>query len=382
MTTGIYIIAIVAAAVFVLYISVTRRRRGRASVEQEKDAAYALTLGCLIEGKRDEALKHLREAIRLNPENVHAYIKLGDMLREKGDVERALQIHRELTVRRGTDASAQRELYRSLAKDYILARRFADAKAAAEKLLSYNKKNEQALEIMARAFEGTGELDKAFEVQEELVRHKKGAGEGFLALYKSYMGTVHLDRGDLPKARKSFENALHIDGDCLPALLHLGDIHYTDGDRKKAIERWVALTSKFPQWAFIVYGRLERAYYESGAFGDVERVYEDVLRARPADIPTLLAMAEINQKRRVFDEAMRLVKEALEIDPSCRRARQLLVRLHLEKDEPEDALKDVMTFLKESRPDEAEFVCSDCGYKSKEVLFRCPDCRKWNTFLT
>ena len=78
---------------------------------------------------------------------------------------------------------------------------------------------------------------------------------------------------------------------------------------------------------------------------------------------------------------MRLVKETLELDPDCRRARQLIVRLRLEKGDTEDALKDVLSFLEESRPGEGEFVCRDCGHRSKEVLFRCPGCSNWNTFL-
>lgn len=377
-----YLIAVAAGIVIlIILVALFRRGQGRPSPDKEKDQAYARVVGCLIDGRRDEALKHLKEAVRLNPENVEAYIKLGDLLREKGDVERALQVHRELTVRHGLDASTERELYRSLAKDYLAAGRFGDAKVASEKLLDFDRKDEGALAIMGRVFEGTGELEKAYDIQEELVKRVGRDGSSFLALYRSYIGADYLARGEKRKARKSFENALNTDRDCLPALLYLGDIHYADGDRRKAIERWVALASRFPQSAYIVYGRLEKAYYESGTFGDIERVYEDVLRSKPNDIPTMLAVAEMNRKRGAFDEAMRLVKETLEIDPDCRRARQLLVRLKLEKGDTQDALEDVLSFLEESKPGESDFMCSHCGHRSKEVLFRCPDCHKWNTYL-
>lgn len=382
MISGTYIVVVIAAVVVVLLIAIFARRGKRSpGAEVEKDSAYAHAVGCLIDGKRDEALKHLKEAVRLNPENIHAYIKLGDLLREKGNIERALQVHRELTVRRGAGHAMDKELYRSIAKDYLAAGKLGEAKKAAEKSLSFDKKDREALGILARVYEGTGELEKAFEVQAELVRRSATNGESFLALYRSYIGAEYLARGDKSKAKKSFEGALGMDKKCLPALLHLGDIHYDEGDRKKATEKWEELAGLYPQWAYVVYGRLEKAYYESGAFGDVERVYEDVLRAKPNDIPTLLAMAEINHKRGVFDEAMRLVKETLEIDPDCRRARQLLVRLRLEEGDSKAALKDVLSFLEESRPGEGEFVCSSCGHRSKEVLFRCPVCRNWSTFL-
>lgn len=383
MATGTYIIAIAALGVLIiLLIVLSRRGRGRGAAGLERDVAYARAVGYLIEGKKAGALKHLKEAVRLNPENVHAYIKLGDLLREMGEVDRALHLHRELTVRPGTDSSTERELQRSLAMDYLAAGRFGEARSAAERLLNYDRKNEEALEITARVLEEAGDLERAYEVQEELVRRRKSDGAAFLALYRSQIGADQMAKGEKGRARKSFESALHTDRNCLPALLYLGDMHYEDGDRKKAIERWIDLTARFPQWAYIVYGRLEKAYYESGTFGEIEKVYEEVLRARPGDIPTLLAMAEITQKRGDFGEAMRLVKETLEIDPGCRRARQLLVRLRLEKGDTEAALRDVMSFLEESRPGDGDFVCSDCGHRSSEVLFRCPKCRKWNTYLT
>ena len=381
MTTTIWTILLAALAFVFLIAYLARRRRRIAGAGGEKYIPYTRALGCLIEKRTDEALEFLKEAVRQNPEDVQAYMRFGDLLREKGDVERALQVHRELTVRRLGDAGIERELYRSLAMDYLVAERYGDAQRAAEKLLSSNKKDEEALEILAQVFERGGEWDKSYDVQEELVRLRRRDGNPFLAMYKSYIGSKHLARGDRSVSKKYFESALHKDKDCLPALLYLGDIHYQDGDLKKAIEKWRAVASRFPKWAYIVYGRLEKAYYESGSFGEVEQVYEEVLKAQPDDVPTMLAMAEINHKRGDADEALRLVRETMEIDPDCRRARQLLVRIHLEKGDAETAHKDVLSFLEESRPGEGEFICAGCGHKSNEVLFRCPECLGWNTFL-
>jgi len=378
-----YAIAIVVAAAVIVLVVVLARRRGReSSAGGERGEAYAKAVGCLIDGRVDDALQHLKQAVKLNPDDVHTYIKLGDLLRKKGETDRAIHLHRELTVRRKLGKRTEAELYRSLARDYVEAGRFPEAKTAAERLLDIDRKDIDALEIIARVHEEMGELDRAYELQQELARKGKRDGPAFLALYRSYIGAAELARGNRARAKKSFESALGTDKNCLPALLYLGDIYYEDGDRRKATEKWVELAERFPQWAYVVYGRLERAYYESGSFGDIEAVYEKVLRERPHDVPTLLAVAEMNQKRGVFDEALRIVSEVLEIDPDCRRARQLLVRIHLEQGDTEAALKDVQAFLEESKPGEGEFVCRECGHRSKEVLIRCPSCRSWNTFLS
>ena len=291
-TTAVLIGSLAVLAIVLIAVFARRSRRNRAAA-QDRYIPYTRALGCLIEGRKEDALGFLKEAVRQNPDDARVYMKLGDLLREKGEVDRALQVHRELTIRKIGDTQMERELYRSLAKDYISAGRYGEAQKAAERVLSLNKKDGEALEVLAQALEGNGDWDKSYEVQEELVRLRKRDGSAFLALYKSYIGSGCLSRGDKARSKKYFESALHKDKNCLPALLYLGDIHYEEGDRKRAIEKWTALTSRFPQWAYIVYGRLEKAYYESGTFGEIERVYEDVLRAKPDDIPTLLAMAEI-----------------------------------------------------------------------------------------
>src|SRR2546428_3989042 len=63
------------------------------------DTPYQYGLAALLRGEKEEALDAFTETVRIDTDNVDAYIHLGNLLREMGEPARALHIHRELTVR-------------------------------------------------------------------------------------------------------------------------------------------------------------------------------------------------------------------------------------------------------------------------------------------
>jgi tetratricopeptide (TPR) repeat protein len=81
--------------------------------------AYTLGLSALIGGDRREALRHLRDAVQGDSDNIDAYLRLGDLLRESGSVDKALAVHRDLTVRPRIPESDRVLILESLTRDYL-----------------------------------------------------------------------------------------------------------------------------------------------------------------------------------------------------------------------------------------------------------------------
>ena len=74
-------------------------------------------IDALIAGNRDAAMKHLADAVREDPRNLDGYVKLGNLLRERGQIRQAIQVHRELLVKRKLPAAIRSEIVKSLARD-------------------------------------------------------------------------------------------------------------------------------------------------------------------------------------------------------------------------------------------------------------------------
>ena len=61
---------------------------------------YAEGLDLLITGRRKSAYKNFKDIIQEDSDNIKAYLRLGQVLREGGNPPQALKIHRGLLHRR------------------------------------------------------------------------------------------------------------------------------------------------------------------------------------------------------------------------------------------------------------------------------------------
>src|SRR6185436_1228499 len=69
--------------------------------KREPETPFQHAMNALLAGDRDEALRAFTETVRIDSDNVDAYIHLANLLRERGLLDRALHIRRELMVREG-----------------------------------------------------------------------------------------------------------------------------------------------------------------------------------------------------------------------------------------------------------------------------------------
>jgi lipopolysaccharide biosynthesis regulator YciM len=359
-----------------VWVSISAKRRRDAG-----RSPYVEGLSSLLDGDYNSALSFLRQAVREHPQDVEPYLRLGDVLRETGEITRATQIHRELTVRPSMPKRMLARIFLSLARDYVKARRLDRAAAAYEHVLEIEARNENAMNELLEVFEEMHEWDKAYLLRRNISKIKRIDDTRFLALYKAYVGKSYLDRGDLEKAESSLKDALKIDSECAGAYLYLGDVYYATGNIDNAISSWRRIVALFPDIAYITFRRLEKAFYEKGKFEKIVDLYDGVLERNPGDVKTLMTLASIHRRKGNLEDALRLCQTALEFDPGSRRVKQALARLYYEKGDTEQSLKAMVEAFNGFSADEEQYTCANCEYRSNEVLWRCPRCKEWETFI-
>jgi lipopolysaccharide biosynthesis regulator YciM len=341
------------------------------------DTPYQHGLDALLRGDRDEAFLAFAETVRMDTDNVDAYIHLGNLLREMGEPARALHIHRELTVRAGQTPSQARAIGESLVLDLIALDRPAEAVEEAEDLHELDRKSGRALKILLRAHEAAADWERAFEVRSELARANGERENGNLARYRSAVGESYLRAGKTREAERQFKNALRLEKNHPAALLRLGDICYERDRPERAVVLWKWLALKHPEKAHLVLDRLESAYFEGGRFSEMSRAYEELLSRNPRDARILFALARMHVKKGDLAEAGRVLGEALLLEPKSLPARALLMNVHRRLGELSLALDEMETIL-QCVPSEQRFVCAECGTPSDEYWTRCPACSAWS----
>ncbi len=339
-------------------------------------APYTMALSALIGGDPREALRRLKEAVQLDSENLDAYIRLGDLLRESGEVQKALAVHRDLTVRPRIEDADRARILESLTRDYLAAGRYEEAGQSAERLRHIERGNRFAHRALQQVAEALKDWPRAIQVAEERVK-VEGRDKASLARYRGYVGSQELAAGNPKEARQHFEEALKLDPDCLLAYLYLGDMEHAEGRTEKAVEHWRTLALKNPERAGLVFDRLERAFFEMGHFGDVVSFYQELLHRAPreASVPPLLALAEIHRRKGDLAEAETFIHEALEVDPDHPRAHRHLVKLALDRRDPQTALSRLDRLLASLQDAEGPGDCRHCGRALAAPAWRCPHCQ-------
>jgi len=343
---------------------------------------YVDALNLLLEGKKDEALDRLKRTVKKDTENIMAYIKLGDIFREKGYPIRAAKIHRNLLVRGDlTDAEIETALYH-LVLDYRATGVLDKAIEMAERLVQRTKKNIENQQLLLSLYEEKGDWDKAFFHRQNINKWVKKQDQNILALYKVQSGLSFTEQRAEREGRIRFREAIKLDKKCTPAYLYWGDSYRRVGRDEDAYRIWREFTTKNPEWAHLAFDRLREVLFDLGRYGEIEEIYEQVIRKKPKDPTVYLNLAELFKKQGRLDRAIEMCREVVSAHPDSPRGRYLLVQLVKQKGNGAAALEEALRILGKEMEKKTSFRCAHCGFESQDPLWRCPQCHRWNTHPT
>ena len=381
MALWITLFALFLILLLLISFSLTRRRDQKG---EEGNHPYLEGLKHLLDGEKEEALQQLKLAVSLDTSNVDAYIRLGDLLRRNGKSDRALQLHLSLMVRPGISKREKGSIARSIAEDYVQLRDPQKAISTLKKWVAENPKDFHAKEDLLSLYEEQKLWKEAYRLQKEILERKKPFDTLLLALYRAYIGEDCMKEGKLQEAREALREALKLDRNCVPAILYLGDLSYSSGRIEDAIEYWRRILKETPHYAPLVFSRLEKAYFDRGRFSELEKIFEELVDQSPEDTRTLFAQAEIYQKKGKDEDAVRIYEKILELKPDPSRTRSALsglLEISLKRKNLEESRRHAKALSELLSIENEVYACSNCGFESKEHLWRCPSCSEWTTFL-
>jgi len=308
------ILAVLVVALYPVVRDFLRKRRTAVP-------AYVEGLQAALDGRTVDAIARLKDAVGTDSDNVDAYIRLGDLFMQQGEVERAIKVHENLALRRNLDKRDEKKVLQALVRDYVKADRKVKATSLLEELVHLDKTDAESAEKLTELYIETGAWDKCEEQLKELARHQ-AQRQRSARLYTEYGRAYPKDNPGAALA--AFETALKLDPNSIPARLYLGDHQLSQGDTNAAISTWTDILELAPEENALVRGRLERAYFDAGKFEDITTLYEKLLRKLPDDAGLVVALAEIYQKKEDLSSAIRLLERF-----SSRQRRDVFPRVAL-----------------------------------------------------
>ncbi len=178
----------------------------RDSVKWDPDEPlYHMTLAnaLFFREELDEAEKHYKVAIKLNPQLIEGYRQLGRLYMQRGDWENA-QIYLEDAISRPGIVQPH-ELYNWLAVTYYAQGKFSDAEKKWQAALEIKDNHEIRLNL-ARAYRDNELFDLAQEALEKALESKPKSARAHYELAQLY-----LKKRDFVRARNSFNEVIRLE---------------------------------------------------------------------------------------------------------------------------------------------------------------------------
>jgi lipopolysaccharide biosynthesis regulator YciM len=345
--------------------------------EDTAEEVYLIGLNLYVDGQKDEALRLLVECARLNSEKVDAFYHAGNIFRETGKVEKAERIHQELLMRPSLVGDKRKRVQLALVKDYISQKKYALAESLLKEI-GGGTKNRQVLEELLKVYEETKEWEKAVEVIGDIEKIK-GEPDSRYSLYCLESGKSLMDK-DGHAARLLFKEALKRDSDSPWPYILIADSYFQAERVDDALEFWSKFLDKVPRHAHLLFDRIEKFYFEGGAYHEVGRIYRELLEREPNNVDAMLALAAYRSRMGEKDEAMLLCRKILEIKPDSREAKAELLRQMVEGSGSFEEIKGVVRDLLQLFPARKRFMCRKCGARTENPSWRCTSCGTWNPY--
>jgi lipopolysaccharide biosynthesis regulator YciM len=347
---------------------------------------FILGLNYLVSGQVDLAIDELERASQIDPGALELHLVLGNLYREKGQVGRAIQEHQALLQRPRLNRVEHANVLLCLGLDYRRGGFVDRAVAAFSEVMKLDPNNEAALVNLEKLQEDQHQWQEAYVTRQRLAQiagpPNQPKSQLILAFLENELGLQALKEGRNADAIRRFEAAIDLDRGCVPAYLHLGDALAQQGDPAAAIATWERAIDVSPDRAYLALERLEQAYATlPGREGRFEDLCRQLTAASPREWRARVALARHVAGRDELNQSLELLFEALEHNPHALAIHQAVWATLSRLDLPRNLVARYIEITRESVFYLDPHVCIRCRYRSTELIWQCPHCHEWNTFV-
>src|SRR5881296_3334811 len=357
------------------------RRRARQSPH------YILGLNFVVANQIDLAIEELSRAAGLNADALEVHMILGNLYREKGQVGRAITVHQRLLQRPKLTKLEHAYGLLCLGLDYKRGGFVERALEAFNEVLRLDPKNEYALLNLQKLHEEQHQWTEAYDTRQRLTKLTDSGtrsgpqNEAILAFLENEIGLEAMRRKEYTEAIRRFEAAIDLDARAVPAYLNLGDVRVAQGDERAAAAIWERLIDVARDRAYLAFDRLEALAIRTGNPERFTRLCRRLIDETPQDWRARLALSRHLAAGGHPRDALDLLFAALVQNPHALSIHQAIWRALGELHHPASLVERYGELTHHAVFYLDPHVCMRCRYRSTELLWQCPHCHDWNTFV-
>ncbi len=343
---------------------------------------YLRGINYLLNEQPDKAIDLFVNVVDLDADTVETYIVLGNLMRRRGEVERAIRLHQNLIARPDLDDQTKADALLELARDYLKSGLFDRAKNLLGGVLETGSHQLEALHHLREIYEQEKEWENAIRTARNIEREGGGSQQQIIAQYHCELAEAALagvaDKGP-ERAMQYARKALSFNRDCARAHIMLGDLAMQQHDHHAAIRHYRDAYAKKPAFAPQIIRLLQHAYQEQGDMRGF-RQFLNQARTQPHALFPVLSLVE-NLRQSDHHDLGEIFDSAFQSNPSS----IVLLRDYIEAiidnrvAADQQSMRRVLGTLDQFLADRPTHECSQCQFQVHRLFWQCPSCQQWET---
>jgi len=354
---------------------------------RELPLAYFRGLNFLLNEQPDRAIEALIEASRQHPEAIELQFALGSLFRKRGEIDRALRVHKDLSERSGLSEQQRVGALYETALDYHKSGLLDLAEKVLVEILDRRRatdlQRQDVLELLLNLYQQERNWRRAVDIARMLDADLPASRRRYASTIANFYCELAIElrsRGELEEALVQLDRALAESPNCVRANLLKGEWYVDDGQPTRAVETWHLVEQQDPAYLGLAAEQLLTAYE---AMSKLDEGIADLRRLHlhyPA-LDLLNALFKATLKSAGPEAAYVLVKADLHTNPTLVGLDRMLdAQVLAATDEIRPDLQMISALVHSHASRLAVYLCKNCGFKAKQFYWHCPACGGWDTF--
>ena len=346
-------------------------------------AEYLQSMNYLLSEQHDKAIDTFMSMVSVNKDTAETHIILGNLFRNRGEVDRAIRIHQNLIARPELKPEIRQQCSIELARDYLKSG-FLDRAEQIFKRLSFEIDNPViACLHLKEIYEQEKEWKKAIDISERIQSISNEDLSDTISHYYCELAENEIilsSEENLNEAKKYINKALNYNKKSVRALILLGDISFQNKNFNEALKLYINIFDTSPDFSYLVLEKLKITYEKLGANDNFFTFIKSLSSIRnPMELYSNLS--SYIPKNMSNEEISELYNTEFQKGEASLTQLSDYINL-IEQNKiafDNKSLNNIRKCLELYSSKESSHKCINCGFSSIRHFWQCPSCHQWSS---
>lgn len=333
----------------------------------------------LLNEEPDKALDVFLNRPEIDEYTAETYLLLGNLFRNRGEVDRALSVHQNLVGRASLSREQKSTTMLALGKDFLAAGMMDRAERVFTELLQSNVDDVEARQALRNIYEQTLEWEKAIEVTQAVQRLSNENVGHLVSNYYCELADSAIETGHLQEVNDYLALAEENDPQSSRVSVLKARVEMLQHNPEQASKLYLGAVKDSPRLLGMVFAPMVESYQQ---VGNIDVLQDQLLEVyeQSTDVKVLEFTLRLAIDHGLSERLKAYLPDVLENKQLNIRTISKALSLYREQDivGADVAIELLDTAVLNHLSSQPGFQCRNCGYKMHDFLWRCPACNHWD----